>query len=115
MKDREMKSNTDGAGTKIEVAERVGDHSTIYFDLIAMLADDGSRNCGVPVYADNILDWSHPSMGMARQLATGMIAACKKARIAMLSGENAELGDRMQGYGKHSYNLAGSVTWIRKR
>ena len=106
-------AETDGVGTKIEVAERVGDHTTILFDLLAMLADDASRYGGVPVYATNIFDWNHPNKRIARQLARGMVDACESAGIAMFSGENAELGNRVGGYGKHNYNLSGSVNWIR--
>lgn len=110
---RQSSSDTDGVGTKIEVAERVDDHTTIYHDLIAMLADDVSMLGGIPVYATNIVDWNHPNKRISRQLMVGMVEACERARIAMLGGENAELGNRINGYGKFNYNVGGAVAWVR--
>src|SRR3989338_7891093 len=46
----------DGIGTKVEIAERVGDHSTMAFDLIAMVCDDAVVRGGEPVLVGSILD-----------------------------------------------------------
>ena len=49
-----MNLGFDGVGTKAEIAQRVGDHSTIAHDLIAMVADDAVVRGAEPVIAGSI-------------------------------------------------------------
>src|SRR3989344_7052585 len=48
--------NSDGIGTKIEIAERTANHKTMAYDLIAMLADDSVRYGAEPIAATNLID-----------------------------------------------------------
>src|SRR3989344_7302373 len=51
-----MNISFDGVGTKMELAERVGDHKTIAYDLLAMVCDDAVVRGAEPVLIGSILD-----------------------------------------------------------
>lgn len=107
--------NSDGIGTKIEIAERMDYHKTLAYDLFAMLCDDAVRYGAEPVAISNILDVNKLSKRVIKQLAEGMVEAAKDAGVSVVSGEIAELGYRISGYGKHNYNWAGTVLSILKK
>ena len=44
-----MNIGFDGVGTKMELAERIGDHSTIAYDLFALVCDDAVVRGAEPV------------------------------------------------------------------
>ena len=104
--------NFDGIGTKIEIAERIGKHSTLAFDLFAMVCDDAARDGGEPVLVGSILDFSKLSVDVVRQLAEGMIEAAKIARVAVVNGDTAELGSRVGGFSENAYNWGAAVVWL---
>lgn len=99
--------NSDGTGTKPELAERLFDATgnTVYFerpahDVVAMVADDAARSGHFTVGIVNCVDVNsadHP--GFAEALARGMEQACRAGRFALLNGETAELGYRVPGPG----------------
>ncbi len=112
-----MGMNTDGVGTKIEIAERLGDHSTMAFDLLAMVCDDAVRDGAEPLLVGNILDAASLQDGIksVKQLAGGLIKAAKTANVAVINGEMAELGGRIGGYGPFNYNWGAFVLWVREK
>ncbi|HOL67396.1 MAG TPA: AIR synthase related protein, partial [bacterium] len=89
--------NSDGIGTKVEIAERTGRHETIAFDLLAMLCDDAIRFGAEPMAVSEILDVNHLHPATVRSLSRGLTEAAAAAGVAVLSGEIAELGARIQG------------------
>ncbi len=113
-----MNMGFDGVGTKMELAERINDHSTIAFDLFAMVCDDAVVRGAEPVLIGSILDVN--SLGkegetyvdQVKQLAKGYINAAKAANVAIINGEVAEIGDRVGGYGPFNYNWGASVVWF---
>jgi phosphoribosylformylglycinamidine cyclo-ligase len=109
-----MNFGFDGVGTKMELAERVEDHSTIAYDLFAMVCDDAVVRGAEPVLIGSILDVNslEGNMDYVRQLAEGYIGAANDAGVAVVNGEVAELGERVSGYGKFSYNWGASVVWF---
>lgn len=103
----------DGIGTKPEISERLNEHRGSAFDLFAMVADDAAASGGEVISIDNVLDVRELNedtevivQGM-QQLAEGMIAAARQANVVVLSGEIAELGSRVGGYGAFNYNWSG--------
>lgn len=90
---------SDGVGTKVEVAERVGTYSTLGFDLVAMVADDLAANGIEPTNLSNILDVDHLDERVVDQLMRGLSEAAGKAGVALTGGEIAELGGRIAGWG----------------
>ncbi|MBN1792653.1 hypothetical protein JW826_03135 [Candidatus Woesearchaeota archaeon] len=116
-----MNLGFDGVGTKMELAERVGDHSTIAFDLFAMVCDDAVVRGAEPVLIGSILDVNSlgrsgkPYLEEVTQLAIGYVAAAKAANVAIVNGEVAELGSRVQGYGPFNYNWGAAVVWFARK
>src|ERR1051325_3946941 len=94
-----MGLNSDGVGTKIELAERLNDHRTIAFDLFAMVCDDAAINGAEPLLVASVLDFSRLSTDVVAQLAHGLVNAAKVARVCVINGETAELGARVSGFG----------------
>lgn len=103
--------NFDGVGTKIEIAERLGVHNSIAFDLFAMVCDDAAIRGAEPIVVGSILDCNAISLSIIRELAHGMVDAAAVSRVAVINGEVAELGGRVQGYGNYSYNWGAAVVW----
>jgi len=107
-----ISSKADGTGTKPETAERLFDATgnIDWFegpahDVTAMNVDDNARDGKFTLAVVNSLDVnSAENKPFVAALARGQLAACKKARVALLNGETAELGARTPGYGKHHLN-----------
>ncbi len=116
-----MSMGFDGVGTKVELAERLGKHDTVAFDLFAMVCDDAVVYGGEPVLVGSILDVNTLGsedasyLDFMKQLATGYVAAAKAGRVAVINGEIAELGARISGYGDFNYNWGAAVIWVGHR
>jgi phosphoribosylformylglycinamidine cyclo-ligase len=107
----------DGVGTKVEIAQRMNNHSTIAFDLFAMVCDDAIVRGAEPVLLGSVLDVSSLSgnIEMIKQLAKGYIDAAKDANVAVVNGELAELGDAIGGYGNFKYSWSSSIVWFANK
>lgn len=111
----------DGVGTKVEIAQRMNDHTTIAFDLFAMVCDDAVVRGAEPVLVGSVLDVNSlgkdddSNIPMLKQLAQGYIAAAKAANVAVVNGELAELGDAVGGHGKFKYNWCSGLIWFANR
>lgn len=108
-----MGANSDGVGTKVQIAQRLNKHNTIAYDLVAMLADDAVRDGAEPMWMTNILDVNslEGNVEQIRQLATGLVAAAHEAGVAVVNGEIAELGTQIGGFGDFKYNWNGTMNW----
>ncbi len=119
--DAYMNLGFDGVGTKVEIAERLSKHYSVAFDLFAMVCDDAVIRGAEPVLIGSILDVKtlgkkdQDYLGFIRQLASGYIPAAKAANVAVINGELAELGARINGYGSFNYNWGASVVWFARK
>lgn len=108
----ELSVNSDGTGTKPELAERLylatGDAR--YFerpahDVVAMVADDAARHGQFTVGIVNCVDVSSAENAhFVSALARGMEQACRAGRFPLINGETAELGYRVPGPGDARLN-----------
>lgn len=110
----------DTAGTKVEIAHRVGKHDTIAFDLFAMVCDDALIRGGEAVLVGSNLDIK--SLGsddrylpIMRELAEGYVAAAKEANVAIINGEIAQMGSLMHGYGDFPYHWGAACIWFARK
>ena len=116
--------DSDGVGTKIEIAERVQDHSTVAHDLFAMACDDAVVRGAEPVTINTVLEvnslgkeddpdelkaYIHRCM---QELAVGYVAAARSAKVVISGGEIAEVGDRVGGHGPFNYNWSATISWL---
>ncbi|MBR9675857.1 hypothetical protein GOV05_02505 [Candidatus Woesearchaeota archaeon] len=117
-----MNLGFDGVGTKMEVAERIEQHDTVAYDLFAMVCDDAVVRGAEPVIIGSILDVNslsnkkdEPFLEEVRQLANGYINAAREAGVAVVNGEVAELGARVNGYGDFNYNWGAGLVWFANK
>ncbi|MBI2233093.1 MAG: hypothetical protein HYU56_04185 [Candidatus Aenigmarchaeota archaeon] len=123
--DAYMNIGFDGVGTKMELAERTGQHETVAYDLFAMVCDDAVVRGAEPVLVGSILDVR--SLGenvedeeisyvnFVKELAKGYINAASEANVAVANGEVAELGARVSGYGPFNYNWGAGAVWFARK
>ncbi len=106
-------ANSDGTGTKPELAERLAMMNNkpqyfegLGFDLVAMVADDDARYGRFTLGIVNSLDVnSADDEEFIHALARGIKQACDAGKFCLLNaGETAELGYRTAGIGKNHLN-----------
>lgn len=116
-----MNISFDGVGTKMELGERLAKHDTVAYDLFAMVCDDAVVRGAEPVIVGSILDvktlgdTEQSYINFVKQLAIGYISAARDANVAIVNGEVAELGARVQGYGPFNYNWGAGVVWFSRK
>ena len=121
-----MGSNFDGIGTKVEFAERFGCYFGLGRDLLAMVCGDSISYGSEPILIGSILDVDKIHTGDLnsfngigfKALASGLLDAAKEANVAIINGEIAELGNRINGkpvlWGP-ALNWGATCIWFAKK
>ncbi len=104
MKDPVLVSSTDGVGTKILIADLLGKHDTIGFDLVAMCVDDVVVTGAEPLFFLDYIACGKLDQKKLFDLMKGITNGCIEAGCALIGGETAELPGM---YGKGKFDLAG--------
>jgi phosphoribosylformylglycinamidine cyclo-ligase len=105
--DRYLALATDGVGTKLLVAEAVGDYSTIGVDCVAMNVNDLVAAGVRPVAFVDYLAVEEPSDDLAAALGEGLAAGAEAAGVALVGGETAVLPEVVRGF-----DLAGAAVGL---
>ncbi|WP_276301574.1 phosphoribosylformylglycinamidine cyclo-ligase [Halorussus lipolyticus] len=95
--DRYLALATDGVGTKLLVAEALGDYSTVGIDCIAMNANDLVASGVEPVAFVDYLAVDEPSEEFSEQVGDGLAAGAEEAEIALVGGETAVMPEVIKG------------------
>lgn len=112
MRDPVLMSTTDGVGTKLLVAKRLGRWDTIGIDLVAMNVND-LIVCGCKPL--NFLDYiacGKIDDAKLQAIIGGVIAGCEQAACLLTGGETAEMPDV---YDEDDVDLAGFCAGIVDR
>lgn len=83
-------SGTDGVGTKVELARRLGVLDTVGQDLVAMVVDDLAVCGAEPLFFNDYLAVGQLDPERVAALVTGIATGCELAGCALVGGETAE-------------------------
>lgn len=102
-------AGTDGVGTKLMIAQAVGDHTTVGIDLVAMCANDVLAQGAEPLYFLDYIATGKNRPAKLAKLVAGVADGCRQAGCALIGGETAEMPDM---YATDEYDLAGALTGV---
>jgi phosphoribosylformylglycinamidine cyclo-ligase len=88
---------TDGVGTKLLVAEAIGDYSTVGIDCIAMNANDLVATGVEPVAFVDYLAVEEPNEETSEQIGAGLRKGADRAGVHLVGGETAVMPDVIRG------------------
>jgi phosphoribosylformylglycinamidine cyclo-ligase len=108
--DRYLALATDGVGTKLLVAEALGDYSTVGIDCIAMNVNDLVAAGVRPVAFVDYLAIDDPDERFAEQIGEGLSLGAEAANIELVGGETAVMPEVVNGL-----DLAGTCAGLAKK
>jgi phosphoribosylformylglycinamidine cyclo-ligase len=95
--DRYLALATDGVGTKLLVAEALGDYSTVGIDCVAMNVNDLVAAGVRPVAFVDYLAVDEPDERFAEQVGEGLARGAELADMALVGGETAVMPEVVRG------------------
>lgn len=105
-------SCTDGVGTKLKVAQRVGSHGTVGIDLVAMCVNDAVCCGAEPLFFLDYVAMAEDDPALLEEIVAGISAGCLESDAALIGGETAIMPDLYQ---TGDYDLAGFCVGIVER
>ena len=103
---------TDGVGTKISIAEKLNDHSTVGEDLVAMCVNDLITVGAEPLFFLDYLVTDKINLRKKKQIFKGISKGCLAAGCSLIGGETAEHPDE---FPKGKYDLAGFSVGVAEK
>jgi phosphoribosylformylglycinamidine cyclo-ligase len=104
-----LATSTDGVGTKVVIAQRLGSLDTIGIDLVGMVVDD-LVVCGAePLFMTDYLVFGRVRPERVAAVVAGIAAGCMQAGCALIGGETAEHPGHL---GPDDFDLAGAATGV---
>ncbi len=85
-----LATSTDGVGTKVVIAQRLGRYDTIGLDLVGMVVDD-LVVCGAePLFMTDYVVCGRVEPERVAAIVAGIAEGCVQAGCALVGGETAE-------------------------
>ncbi len=105
-------ASTDGVGTKVELAARLGMVRGVGMDIVNHCIDDVLVQSARPLFFLDYIAASVIDADMVAEVVRGMADACRAAGCALLGGETAE----MPGvYQPGAFDIAGTLVGVAER
>jgi phosphoribosylformylglycinamidine cyclo-ligase len=102
-----LATSTDGVGTKVVIASRLGIYDTVGIDLVAMVADDLAACGAEPLFMTDYVVCGAVRPERVAAIISGVARGCAAAGCALLGGETAEHPGH---FGADDFDLAGAAT-----
>lgn len=107
-----LAAGTDGVGTKLMIAHRLGIHDTVGIDLVAMCVNDVVCTGARPMFFLDYIGCGKLELPVSEAIVKGIVDGCRQAGCALVGGETAEMPGM---YDDGEYDLAGfAVGEIKK-
>jgi phosphoribosylformylglycinamidine cyclo-ligase len=104
-----LATSTDGIGTKVAIAQAMGVHDTIGFDLVGMVVDD-LVVCGAePLFLTDYIACGKVEPERVAAIVKGIAEGCVLAGCALVGGETAEHPGLL---GPDDFDVAGAGTGV---
>jgi phosphoribosylformylglycinamidine cyclo-ligase len=104
-----LATSTDGVGTKVVIAQRLGRYDTLGLDLVGMVVDD-LVVCGAePLFMTDYMVFGRVQPERVATLVAGIAEGCVQAGCALVGGETAEHPGH---FGPDDFDLAGAATGV---
>ena len=104
-----LATSTDGVGTKVVIARRLGRYDTIGIDLVGMVVDD-LVVCGAePLFMTDYVVCGRVQPQRVADIVAGVAAGCVQAGCALIGGETAEHPGHLAA---DDFDLAGAATGV---
>ena len=105
-------ASTDGVGTKVELAARLGKYRGVGIDIVNHCIDDVLVQGASPLFFLDYIASSKLDAAQVAEVVTGMAEACEASGCVLLGGETAE----MPGvYAEGAFDIAGTLVGLVDR
>jgi phosphoribosylformylglycinamidine cyclo-ligase len=104
-----LATSTDGVGTKVVIAQRLGVYGTIGIDLVGMVVDDLAVCGAEPLFLTDYLVCGRIRPDRVASIVGGVAEGCVLAGCALVGGETAEHPGHL---GPDDFDLAGAGTGV---
>jgi phosphoribosylformylglycinamidine cyclo-ligase len=104
-----LATSTDGVGTKVVIAQRLGRYDTVGIDLVGMVVDDLVACGAEPLFMTDYVVCGKLLPERVAAIVSGVAEGCVRAGCALIGGETAEHPGHL---GPDDFDLAGAATGV---